>query len=586
MAAERRVQAAAQLRRQEAAAQAEAAAARRAEAHRRKRADEAAARSQAREEEQSREAEQARQRRLAALVAQRAAAAEQAMVEAREAALLVERRELDARQREAQTRVRRLAQEQQASAAAQQRAAGAAEEARRAVELQRKKDERKRKKEAQKLQQKRQKQPRRRQTPPKGGTRADDASRAGGPSTSVVAICALLTLVVSHYIHPDGCEKGAQVGAFVSVASVGLRKHGRPASVGLLSVAVGTAAGGAFGAGAGSVFGAGAEPPAAAPVVAAARPAESSATEALRAALAAAPGDVQTMFDLGNALMNEAEGHAEAERFFGRVLRLAPQHVPAMVSLGNKHESDGHGGEAEKMYRRALAIVPDFPGLNDMLANSLPGGREAARRHYDASQGWSPGLFDTIDGNRDGTLSQHEVQSQLWLAELSIHMMEFPGTLDAMVMDVWGEAFDALDVNHNGVLESGEVSSLGREIRCSRNVFVALQWYMSKRASDAVEGWGDAGALTLDGFSKISLPLNLPEFVACDHDKGGTVDARELEECLRVSMKMDPCELAASQFVTAADANESGGVTLKEVQVSSEHAAVRKVLTRIMDART
>jgi len=312
---------------------------------------------------------------------------------------------------------------------------------------------------------------------------------------------------------------------------------------------------------------------------------------ALRAALVAAPGDVQTMFDLGNALMNEAEGHAEAERFFGRVLRLAPQHVPAMVSLGNKHESDGHGGEAEKMYRRALVIAPDFPGLDDMLADSLPGGREAAKRHYDTSEGWSQGMFDAIDANRDGTLNQHELQSRLWMAELSIHMMEFPGALTGRKVDVWGETFDALDVNHNGVLESEEVSCLGRELGLDRSAFFALQWYITKRASDAVEKWGDApgggsstGALTLDGFRELSLPLNLPAFVTCDHDNGGTVDARELEECLRVSMKMDPCELAASQFMTAADANESGGVTLKEVQVSSEHAAISKVLTRIMDA--
>jgi tetratricopeptide (TPR) repeat protein len=70
------------------------------------------------------------------------------------------------------------------------------------------------------------------------------------------------------------------------------------------------------------------------------------------------------------ALEAEQEGDlAAAARRYESVLLRRPDHVDALVNLGNIRYADGHSDEAERYYRKGLRINPDHLEANYNLAN-------------------------------------------------------------------------------------------------------------------------------------------------------------------------------------------------------------------------
>lgn len=86
---------------------------------------------------------------------------------------------------------------------------------------------------------------------------------------------------------------------------------------------------------------------------------------ALEAALALKPGDPETHYNKYGVLAGSGR-REEAERALLETLRLAPDHVPALLALARAAATAGRAAEAEAAYRKALAASPADPGaLND-----------------------------------------------------------------------------------------------------------------------------------------------------------------------------------------------------------------------------
>lgn len=91
------------------------------------------------------------------------------------------------------------------------------------------------------------------------------------------------------------------------------------------------------------------------------------------------PRAIEAIFQRGLKAAADG-GHDEAGASFQQVLRLAPHHVGALVSLGSAELRRGRAYEAEQLYRQALEIAPGQPIAFRNLAVLL----NDAERHEEA----------------------------------------------------------------------------------------------------------------------------------------------------------------------------------------------------------
>ena len=273
------------------------------------------------------------------------------------------------------------------------------------------------------------------------------------------------------------------------------------------------------------------------------------------------------------------------------------------------------------MYRQALAIAPDYPNLRERLANSLPGGFNAAER---GDVGWSPKLFDTIDLNADGNMDEAEVLARVREAMFSVAMVANAGPSGHEV-DMWGHEFVKMDQDHDGLLNAVEMrNSLYAEEGCAGYtlaIYSVRRWHTSRRARDAVAKFDADGdgvlaptefktvrKVELDGDpmlqksedeSTMTTSAGVPGddmvktmrktdddlFRRYDNDSSGHLDANEVEK-YQIAEERDPVFIDVSHFFEFADTNKDGGVTLEEVKQNANFMAVAKVLAQILDAFT
>ena len=92
-----------------------------------------------------------------------------------------------------------------------------------------------------------------------------------------------------------------------------------------------------------------------------------------------------------------------AEKEFQAALQRQPDHVPALVGLGNLAFDAGEFQAAEEYYRRALVHNPDHPHANNNLAmvylsrgERLPEAEQLARKALQGPAGLRPYVFDTL----------------------------------------------------------------------------------------------------------------------------------------------------------------------------------------------
>ena len=81
----------------------------------------------------------------------------------------------------------------------------------------------------------------------------------------------------------------------------------------------------------------------------------------------------ETADDIFNrAMAADSAGQVDAaQSLLEQVLKVAPDHVPALVNLGSLHQDRGELDAAEPLYRRALAIAPDTAFAHHNLAGVL-----------------------------------------------------------------------------------------------------------------------------------------------------------------------------------------------------------------------
>jgi Flp pilus assembly protein TadD len=110
--------------------------------------------------------------------------------------------------------------------------------------------------------------------------------------------------------------------------------------------------------------------------------------------LAADPGDAALLTLLGDVyLAFRPSAHARAEEVFRRALRVAPGAVDALAGLGEALRRAGRADDAEAQFQRALALAPDHPGAiaGAALVESHAGKRAAARARLEAARQRAPG---------------------------------------------------------------------------------------------------------------------------------------------------------------------------------------------------
>jgi len=92
-----------------------------------------------------------------------------------------------------------------------------------------------------------------------------------------------------------------------------------------------------------------------------------------------------------------------AEREFQAALNRHPEHVPALVGLGNLSFDSDASQTAEEYYRRALAQDPNHPHANNNLAmvylsrgERFSEAEQLARKALQGPPGLRPYVFDTL----------------------------------------------------------------------------------------------------------------------------------------------------------------------------------------------
>jgi len=117
------------------------------------------------------------------------------------------------------------------------------------------------------------------------------------------------------------------------------------------------------------------------------------AFEAIDEALAAAPGDPETLMNEFSLLMSVGR-KAEAEALLNKLLADRPDYCPALLAAGREKVVSGRAAEADAFYTRLLAANPyDLEGLNDygiLLARS--GNYAGAATLFRRALKISPGL--------------------------------------------------------------------------------------------------------------------------------------------------------------------------------------------------
>jgi pentatricopeptide repeat protein len=105
---------------------------------------------------------------------------------------------------------------------------------------------------------------------------------------------------------------------------------------------------------------------------------------------------------LGEAYRHKGLSDA-AEREFQAALNRRPEHVPALVALGNLSFDSGTSQAAEDYYRRALAQDPTHPHANNNLAmvylsrgERLPEAEQLARKALQGPPGLRPYVLETL----------------------------------------------------------------------------------------------------------------------------------------------------------------------------------------------
>jgi tetratricopeptide (TPR) repeat protein len=95
------------------------------------------------------------------------------------------------------------------------------------------------------------------------------------------------------------------------------------------------------------------------------------------------PDHVDAMVNLGNALL-ELGSPEKAEEYYREALALEPDHVEANYNLANLFEERGELGNALLFYRKALQEEPEFADAHYNLAQILDAldKRQAAREHW------------------------------------------------------------------------------------------------------------------------------------------------------------------------------------------------------------
>jgi tetratricopeptide (TPR) repeat protein len=142
------------------------------------------------------------------------------------------------------------------------------------------------------------------------------------------------------------------------------------------------------------------------------------AVEACRAGLVHHPDYLSAHVTLGRALIVQGD-LASAETELTGVLAAAPENLAAVRGLAEIHERRGHPGEALAHYRRALALAPHDPDLEETVARlaagleAFPGPTQAS----DEASGESPGEAPTVaDVPADPTPAARQVEAlERWL---------------------------------------------------------------------------------------------------------------------------------------------------------------------------
>lgn len=83
------------------------------------------------------------------------------------------------------------------------------------------------------------------------------------------------------------------------------------------------------------------------------------AAQLLRRALAAAPKDLDTLFDLGSLLCEEGQ-FAEGIALLRRATALRPNFADAWYNIGHAYERQGRRDEAREAYQSAIAADPNY----------------------------------------------------------------------------------------------------------------------------------------------------------------------------------------------------------------------------------
>jgi tetratricopeptide (TPR) repeat protein len=116
-----------------------------------------------------------------------------------------------------------------------------------------------------------------------------------------------------------------------------------------------------------------------------------AAAEGYRSALAADPGLVPALINLGN-LYYSADRLAEAQALYERAESVDPGVFEAPFNLGNVHHDQGRFEEARQCYTRALSLNPSYADAHFYLAVTLEklGRSEEAKAHWRAYQRLAP----------------------------------------------------------------------------------------------------------------------------------------------------------------------------------------------------
>src|SRR4051794_38297487 len=123
------------------------------------------------------------------------------------------------------------------------------------------------------------------------------------------------------------------------------------------------------------------------------------AERVLRSELARAPSDARALMLMG-VVLDSSKRYAEAEPFYRRAVKAAPDAAPVWNNFGNHWMSVGKPDEARKAFERVVAIDSSHPNATLQL-QVLDARDRVLKKDYAGAESAYASLLDKMPGNFD-----------------------------------------------------------------------------------------------------------------------------------------------------------------------------------------